>query len=585
MINPQKVSEYLFAGLWFAMGGNHQESLRMKQLRLYFLIELLNSAMNKTTTAVPAVAPSVNPLRTSDWVGATTSAIHEAGDSARSSMREVGNLMHKLAESSDAVHVGLNESMVGVGKAMQGAGERAKNGGSEMHAAVAGRSNLVRWAATVAAMRLQEAGDESGALATFAAAHAIAAIYEDFGKAIAGVVTVGGNVIRAAGRTAVEHADTVGGGAAGIVSGVATLVGGAADAVGVTEKDIQSARRQLQMTRSVCSLKRAAYEAALSQQYPNARDRLLEQTTIGGMLISEILVQGFVPGEVAAAYASAYPVESQLMDFREKVDSLDSGRELQGLLTGVKGKLFEMTYVDELNSGGLPDGWHADLAKSATQPGWDLEIVNDQGVLQDMISLKATEHVSYVKEALDRYPDIDVVTTSEVYGAMVGTPEGAHLVDGGISNLTLQGTVQDAADGNAAGLDGAMLSLLALGPATYRHFVNSDKPLAEQVFGFTKQVTRAKTASLAGAAAMAVVPFWPAALLTAMGLSMVAAVGNNRREQMCRLTVLRDQVRAEARDLHVRTLAMNGRSVGGILELTAISHRRQLGIPPLLHRP
>ena len=558
MMNPQKVNEYLFAGLWFAMGGNRQESLQMKQLRLSFLIKILNSVVNQTAAASTPPTSGGSVASTSDWAEATTSAIHAVGESARSSMRDVGDLMHKVAESSDDVHEGVKKATVGIGKAMQGAGESVKSGGGEIHAAVERHSKLARAAVNVAATKLKAGGDERQGLATFVVGHAIAATYEDFGKAIAGVVRVGGHVIGEAGRDAVEHADTFGGGAAGIVSGVATMIGGAADAVGVTEAEVQSARRQFNTARSVYSLKRAAFDAALLQKYPDPRDRLIEQATIGGMFISEILSRGFVPDEVAAAYASAYPAESQLMDFREKVDSLNSESELHGLLNGVKGKLFEMKYVDELNSGGLPDGWHADLAKSATQPGWDLEIVNDHGATQDFISLKATEHVSYVKEALDRYPDIDVVTTSEVYGAMVGTPEGALLVDGGISDITLQSTAQDAADGSAAGLDGAMLSVLALGPAAYRHFVNSDKPMSKQVFGFTKQVTRAKTASIVGVAATLVVPFWPVGLLAAMGLSMVAAIGNNRREQLCRLTMLRDQVRAAARDLHVRTLEMKG---------------------------
>ena len=52
-----------------------------------------------------------------------------------------------------------------------------------------------------------------------------------------------------------------------------------------------------------------------------------------------------------------------------------TARELVGFVSGVKGKLFELQYVDYLNDGHLPDGFRAELAGNPTNPGWDIAII------------------------------------------------------------------------------------------------------------------------------------------------------------------------------------------------------------------
>ena len=49
-----------------------------------------------------------------------------------------------------------------------------------------------------------------------------------------------------------------------------------------------------------------------------------------------------------------------------------------------------------------------------SQPGWDIQILNADGTVDQVLQAKATESVSYVKEALEKYPDIEIVTTEEV---------------------------------------------------------------------------------------------------------------------------------------------------------------------------
>ena len=72
----------------------------------------------------------------------------------------------------------------------------------------------------------------------------------------------------------------------------------------------------------------------------------------------------------------------------------------------------------------LRPGQIARLAESPTQTGHDLEIVNRDGSIDELLQLKATNSMSYVKQALEKYPDIRVATTSEVddtAGNILGT--------------------------------------------------------------------------------------------------------------------------------------------------------------------
>ncbi len=86
----------------------------------------------------------------------------------------------------------------------------------------------------------------------------------------------------------------------------------------------------------------------------------------------------------------------------------------------IKGVYFEVLVRDELNLGrpvgdiALLPGQTAKLAESITQEGWDLQIVNEDGTVAEAIQLKASESFSYIKEALDKHPDIRVIAPQEL---------------------------------------------------------------------------------------------------------------------------------------------------------------------------
>jgi hypothetical protein len=123
------------------------------------------------------------------------------------------------------------------------------------------------------------------------------------------------------------------------------------------------------------------------------------------------------------AFKLAYPN----VDIASLTDRSPS--EVNGFLQSWKGKYFEVLVRDDLNAGEwvgdihLDDGQTAVLAKSVTQPGWDLQIIDPDGSVAQELQLKATKSLAYVKEALERYPDIDVLTTDEVLDV------GGHAVN------------------------------------------------------------------------------------------------------------------------------------------------------------
>ena len=96
---------------------------------------------------------------------------------------------------------------------------------------------------------------------------------------------------------------------------------------------------------------------------------------------------------------------------------------------GLKGKYFEILVRDQLNSGDsvggivLGDGETVSLAESARQPGWDLLIRDRIGQQVDILQLKATASMSYIKEHLEKYPDIRVIVPEEMGQFASNTPE------------------------------------------------------------------------------------------------------------------------------------------------------------------
>lgn len=132
-----------------------------------------------------------------------------------------------------------------------------------------------------------------------------------------------------------------------------------------------------------------------------------------------------------------------------------SDEQLTGIINSAKGKYFELLVAEKLNNGEqvsdliLPKGYHAELAESLTQPGWDLVIVNQSGDIAEHLQLKATESLSYIAKALNKYPEIKILAADEVAEKF---PDGYDMViDSDIPNKDITDTVKEALNSDDQG--------------------------------------------------------------------------------------------------------------------------------------
>lgn len=171
------------------------------------------------------------------------------------------------------------------------------------------------------------------------------------------------------------------------------------------------------------------------------KELLIDSLGLASSSIISRLCGWHVPNDFQKAYELTYPDKAATMELRDAIEQLDDD-QMMGFVNGIKGKLFELKYLEYLNDGHLPDGYHATLATTSTQPGWDIAITDETGQINDVIQLKATESAEYIQHALERYPYINIVTTDEVYSEVTMGDMANHLINSGISNYELTEYVQ-----------------------------------------------------------------------------------------------------------------------------------------------
>ena len=351
--------------------------------------------------------------------------------------------------------------------------------------------------------------------------------------ATANAATVLGKVTAATGRVTERSAPAVGGALGGVVRGAAEITSNAVDAAALPASSIDAMRSELR-TLGHAEMQRA--EALMRKIESAKRGRrkaeLLDLLVVGGITLAQAIRNpASVPPEVERAFDLAYPGLAQTESFADAVSRMSSD-ELTGLVSGVKGKLFEVELVDHLNGGGLPDGFQAAMAESATQPGWDIQITDANGQVSELLQAKATESASYVQEALQRYPNIDVTTTTEVHGQLLAMGLAQDVHNSGISEAVLQAKVDAATQGGSA-FDASDLvpSSIGLAVIALSVFMNKDGTLREKGAAFGTRSAKAGVSSFVGNAAMVATQTWWLGVLAGVGSSWLAARGHGKREQ------------------------------------------------------
>ena len=236
-----------------------------------------------------------------------------------------------------------------------------------------------------------------------------------------------------------------------------------------------------------------------------------------------------------------------------------SADELKGFANGVKGKYFEVLVRDKLNAGEtlgelkLEPGQVADIAKSSTQPGWDLRIIDQGGETVDAISLKATESMSYVREALEKYPDIrvavpdglsdsstEIICTGISHAELERVTEEQleELSEGAIANA-LQTTAEFAVDIIPIG------SALAIGMMEGRRYLMGEATLRESMRIGAGKLPKASAYSAIGTVlsatglGLAAIPVVMGLRVTESRLSCQIRLGDNLKSRTAELASIK----------------------------------------------
>lgn len=271
--------------------------------------------------------------------------------------------------------------------------------------------------------------------------------------------------------------------------------------------------------------------------------RVVDSLGVGGDLLSDILAVGGASVEVQAAYAAAYPDLAERMSFESVVRSLDDS-QIAGVVAAVKGKLFEMKYVEYLNDDNLPEGYYAELASSATQPGWDIAIHGPDGAIASVLQMKATDSVEYVRHALERYPDIDVVTTDEVYSQLVMNGAADHVAGSGMADADLTQIVMDSVNGAEIHMDWTP-PVISLALIAFTAYTLKDVTAYEKAHSFGERAGKSYLTYLIGSSVAVATQTWWLGLLAGIGSRYLAGKGQTQRE------VYQELVRIAATNDHV----------------------------------
>jgi len=224
------------------------------------------------------------------------------------------------------------------------------------------------------------------------------------------------------------------------------------------------------------------------------RDKGFDVLVIGTGLYLYTKDLAAIAPEVLQAYQLAYPNEFARQDFIEQVSNLKTPAEILGFTNGLKGKLFEIEYAKNLNENLLPPGYHAALAASATQPGYDLLITGPDHQIAETLQLKATQSIGYIQSALKKYPDIKIVSTDEVLSSITGREVVAqgHVMASGITDHDLSaqvvGEIEKAQDSIFSASD--QIPFLSIGIISLHESIKKSKTLYQKSFSVGERSLR-----------------------------------------------------------------------------------------------
>ena len=368
-------------------------------------------------------------------------------------------------------------------------------------------------------------------------------IFKNTGLFAAAVGITTAKVVKWSAEQVWEHKEEIAGGIVGGAKGVYHMgqnIYGATIRDTGFEKRLEKLKEQSEEYRTICS--------RLCDKL-SKKDMLLDSLGISVSVIHGYYHIDYIPEEVEEAYKAAYPIKSQTDNLRDIIEDADD-TELAGLISGIKGKLFEMRYVDFLNDGHLPDGYEAVLAESATNPGWDIAILDNNGITVNELQMKATDSVDYIKTALERYPDIDIVTTEEVYNSVVMHEFADNVINSGISNEELTSVVTETLESDSVDMDWGLpvIPMLLIGYSVYKKESLSS---FEKGTEFGDRYIQSYISYIAGGAVAVITNTWWLGLIASMGTKVFCKYGRvkfNKAKSLDRTISLNEKILKKMRE-------------------------------------
>ena len=190
------------------------------------------------------------------------------------------------------------------------------------------------------------------------------------------------------------------------------------------------------------------YASEKQQALQNLLDAATSALTLNTFLgVDQVDLSRITP-QMEQAYELAFSRQAVTMTLVERLEELSGASEesASGFLNTLKGKLFEVIVRDKLNAGEQVGELHlwagqvATLALNPTQPGYDLIIKNSDGTVDELLQLKATDSVVYIRDALETNPQFRVLATDEgadeYFNSSFLQPES--VLRSGVSDIRLE---------------------------------------------------------------------------------------------------------------------------------------------------
>jgi len=331
-----------------------------------------------------------------------------------------------------------------------------------------------------------------------------------------------------ASKVALKNSDKIAGSTVGIIKGTASTIHDASGLL-VSDESIHTQVRNIERQSRRYHQLTEQFNERIRTRY-RRKNILVDTLAVGGETLAAYINAGHIPANIQQAYELAYPNVAEVRSFGDQIDRFND-HELLGFVSGVKGKLFEIQYVDYLNSGHLPSGFSAEIAGSPNNPGWDIAIVGPSGALYDTIQAKATDSVSYVAEALNKNPHIDVVTTSEVHSHLMMQGFAERVIDSGISDSALTAGIDGAVSDAATSMDW-MPSAISFALIAFSSYSRDGLSAYEQSSQFGERSLKSYLAYLAGGSLAVATNTWWIGVIGGMGSRLVLGAGRQKWDRL-----------------------------------------------------